>query len=227
MLEFKKDGCELVKNIIPKETLKLIHKYTFEKNANEVKNDMNSYNYSDIVPGPHTYNNYSDMYMELIATTIQRDIEQVTNLQLFPTYTFYRTYFPGNTLKHHIDKPPCDISATILLDAHYKNDSSYRWKIFADPEPYRNNETLDPYNIPDNKGVGIEQKPGDALIYRGCDIPHWREEFVAEEGSYHTQLFCHFIDKNGPYYPKWKYSGRPGLGFPPESSKYIYFKNNS
>ena len=216
MLNFKEDGCEVYEGLIPKETLKLIHKYTFERGVNKEKNGENP----DVIPGPITSNNYSDMHMELISTMIQKNIEKLTQLQLFPTYTVYRTYFPGNELIRHLDRSACEISATILLDAQYKVDSSYRWKIFADPEPYRNNEKLDPHNLPKNLGLVFEQKPGDALIYRGCDIPHWREEFIGEEGSYHTQLICHFIDKNGPHYPKWKYDSRPGMGFDISLRKY-------
>ena len=43
-------------------------------------------------------------------------------------------------------------------------------------------------------GAGIDMEPGDAVIYLGCEIEHWREEF---NGDWHAQTFLHYVDKNG------------------------------
>jgi hypothetical protein len=40
----------------------------------------------------------------------------------------------------------------------------------------------------------INLEPGDAAIYSGCEIEHWREEF---KGDWHAQTFLHYVDKNG------------------------------
>jgi hypothetical protein len=53
---------------------------------------------------------------------------------------------------------------------------------------------------------------GDLVIYRGCEVEHWREEFIAPEGSYHIQVFLHYVDANGPY-ADYKYDRRPSIGF--------------
>jgi hypothetical protein len=42
----------------------------------------------------------------------------------------------------------------------------------------------------------LKCKPGDAVIYLGCEDNHiWRENF---EGDFHLQTFLHYVDKNGP-----------------------------
>ena len=38
--------------------------------------------------------------------------------------------------------------------------------------------------------------PGDALLYRGYDCAHWRDPF---EGREWTQLFLHYVDREGPH----------------------------
>ena len=38
--------------------------------------------------------------------------------------------------------------------------------------------------------------PGDMLIYRGADVPHWREPFT---GEYRVQTFLHYVDAHGSY----------------------------
>mgnify|MGYP003120860093 FL=1 len=45
-------------------------------------------------------------------------------------------------------------------------------------------------------GTSVELEAGDAVIYSGCEVEHWREEFL---GDYHSQFFLHYVDKNGPH----------------------------
>ena len=53
-----------------------------------------------------------------------------------------------------------------------------------------------PLIIEDEK---ILQEVGDILIYRGCEVEHWRDPLVTEERNYYVQLFAHYVDANGPY----------------------------
>jgi len=53
----------------------------------------------------------------------------------------------------------------------------------------------------------ISLSPGDALIYRGCDIEHWREEFV---GLNNAQVFFHWNEKDGEF--NKLYDDRPLMG---------------
>ncbi len=45
---------------------------------------------------------------------------------------------------------------------------------------------------------------GDMLVYKGCEVPHWRERF---HGDYAVQVFLHFVDQNGKN-AGWKYDKR-------------------
>ena len=47
----------------------------------------------------------------------------------------------------------------------------------------------------------IHMKSGDACIYLGCKLSHYRKPF---EGDWHAQCFLHYVDKNGPY-AEYKY----------------------
>ena len=51
---------------------------------------------------------------------------------------------------------------------------------------------------------------GQATIYKGCEQEHWRYELPYK---HHSQLFLHYIEKNGQYYPKYQYDERPNLYF--------------
>ena len=58
-------------------------------------------------------------------------------------------------------------------------------------------------------GLPIHLEPGDIIIYKGCEVDHWREKY---EGLNHAQVFLHLNDQNGPY--KNLYDGRPLLCVP-------------
>jgi len=49
------------------------------------------------------------------------------------------------------------------------------------------------------------------IIYRGCELEHWREPFW---GKNHAQVFLHYNEKGGEY--DFLYDGRPLLGMPGE-----------
>jgi|LWDU01.1.fsa_nt_gi hypothetical protein len=214
LLNFKKDGCGVIDCLLDKETLKFLHTYTFNQSLNEFNDDES--NLPNLVMGGITHGHYCDPVMEIVSLMIQPKLEEFCGLKLFPTYNRYRVYKPGNSMVRHTDRGACEISVSILLDAQYKGDSNYRYELFADTTPFKNGDKLSNIwtELPKNKGISIKQRPGEGFIYRGCDIPHWREEFIAEEGSYHTQLFCHYINVDGPYYPEEKYDFRKGLGHP-------------
>ena len=40
---------------------------------------------------------------------------------------------------------------------------------------------------------------GDGVIYRGCDLDHWREVCDAPPDWRMGQVFMHYVDQNGPY----------------------------
>ena len=67
-----------------------------------------------------------------------------------------------------------------------------------------------------NKGAKVRLYPGDMLIYLGCELEHWREEFKGENCG---QVFLHYneIKKENNNL----YDGRPFLGLPGSFKKYF------
>ena len=43
-----------------------------------------------------------------------------------------------------------------------------------------------------NKGILVNLKPGDMLVYRGMELEHWREEFQRDNCA---QVFLHYNDQ--------------------------------
>ena len=156
---------------------------------------------------PNTYSHYADHVMETLLMKTLPVMQKETGLELVPTYSYARAYKKGDILKRHKDRPSCEISTTIHLGGD-------QWSIFIDPTG--SNNVIDEYkNIhkPDApKGVKVDLDIGDMLVYSGCELEHWREQF---QGNVCVQVFLHYNHVNGQFAEKNKFDKRPMLGIPP------------
>ena len=184
-LAFKQNNYDIIKSGISKELREFISQYALYDELQDFSPDIHQ------VTNAHS--KYADPAMETVLGILHPLMEKQTGLNLYPTYSFYRVYRPGDILEPHTDRPSCEISCTVCFGYQYENPE-YKWPIFMN-------------------GFKIDQDPGDIAVYRGCDIPHWRNEFIGEKEDWHVQGFFHYVDINGPY-PDFKFDGRPMLGLP-------------
>ena len=141
--------------------------------------------------------------MDTLMSASLSTVEKFTDLELIPEYTYWRLYVKNEELKRHRDRESCEISITLCLGYNTSNLTEpefegYDWPMFVEGQLI---EGID--------GIPLHMKPGDMIIYKGCEIDHWREKF---KGLNHAQVFMHYNDKNGPY--KIQNDGRPILGIP-------------
>jgi hypothetical protein len=115
-------------------------------------------------------------FLETVHEQIWPKLELILGEELYPTYTYARLYTTGNYMTKHTDRPACEVSVTVQLGRSH----NYSWPIYMAGKPYYLNE-------------------GDGLIYKGCDIPHWRDICTGPEGYYSGQVFFHFVRANGDY----------------------------
>jgi predicted 2-oxoglutarate/Fe(II)-dependent dioxygenase YbiX len=135
-------------------------------------------------------------------------LELVSGLELYPTYSYARLYnTQGEILETHRDRPACEISVTLTLG--FEGEV---WPIYMATEATEQDGTL---KIGEHnakfyvKNISeIKMSVGDVVMYRGCDIYHWREPY--KEGKWQAQVFLHYVDKNGPH-AEWKYDKRDML----------------
>ncbi len=160
---------------------------------------------------PGTPSLYGDTLMETLMELALPRVEQLTGRELFPTYAYFRVYKPGDVLLPHVDRPSCEISFTICLGYDVSNvgEPDYRWPIFVDNSRdyrYYPQDALKPAAPDEGTPVGLA--PGDCVVYRGCEVRHWRHAFP---GKYQAQAFIHYVDRKGPY-AKYRFDTRPMLG---------------
>jgi hypothetical protein len=169
--EFKTKGYCKVENVVSLELRNFLTQYALFDEMQDFSPDETQ------VKGAHS--KYADPAMEAMLLTLHNEVEKHTGLSLYPTYSFYRVYRPGDILEPHTDRPSCEISATICFNHSYSTDE-YSWPIIMN-------------------GNSVSLLPGDMVVYRGCDLTHSRDSFSYNNDSWHVQGFFHYVDIDGPY----------------------------
>jgi len=154
---------------------------------------------------PETYSQYSNIAMETLMLKCQPEMEKVTGLKLYPAYTYARIYKKGDELKRHKDRFSCEISTTMNL-------AGDDWPIYLEPNPKKGGVKPGVGYVSDNtKGVKVDLKQGDMLVYSGCELEHWRNKFKGKEC---VQVFLHYNNRKTPGAKDNMFDKRPHLGLP-------------
>jgi|TARA_B100000900_G_C20586506_1_gene719818 alkylated DNA repair dioxygenase AlkB len=113
-------------------------------------------------------------------------IENISQQKLDYTNSFCRKYTEGSSLGKHKDRPALQVSATICLGGE-------KWEIFIKDKS-------------DNTH-SITMSAGDAIVYSGTELEHWREKL---DKGYVNMCFIHYCKKDSEY----KLDGREFIGQP-------------
>jgi hypothetical protein len=204
-MNFETNKYTIIKNAISKDLANFVYDYFLLKRQvaktlfesgylDKLNKDYGSWEYKQI---PNTYSHYADIVMETLLTKLIKKMQKATNLKLIPTYSFARIYKYGDVLSKHKDRPSCEISTTLNLGGDF-------WPIYLKSN---------------NKQIKVDLLPGDMLVYKGCELEHWREKFTGENCG---QVFLHYNNKNTIGSMDNAYDSRPHLGLPGsfKNSKY-------
>ena len=205
-MSFKQKKFKVLRKVVSSELIKFIYNYFLNKRkvseflfTQKFISPYTTYwgvwNDEQI---PNTYAHYADIVMETLLQELKGRMEKESGYKLFETYTYARIYKTGDTLHRHKDRYSCEVSATLNLGGE-------EWPIY-----------LDATGKTGQAGIKITLKPGDLLMYSGCDIEHWREAFPGKNCG---QVFLHYNDAKKKSAKINKYDRRPFLGLPD------YFQN--
>jgi hypothetical protein len=139
------------------------------------KSDLDGVKGDEQIPNAKAILSHEVMF-ETLQERLWPTIESVVGEELLPTYSYARLYSNSDELKTHMDRPACEISVTIQLGRSHH----YAWPIYMGGQRYDMGE-------------------GDAIIYRGCDVEHWRDACNGPKNYYSGQVFLHYVKKNGVY----------------------------
>lgn len=204
--DFDKNGYLVIRNICDPEKLKCdipeqpgifhyygkINKFHYEPNENQVPGSTSRYYYPP----------YKEVHSE-----VRKKIEDAIGKKLFNTYYYDRFYSPGQFLKNHVDRDACEISITVNIDTNLKEP----WPIWIKTPDTYNDESKSEI-LEQGKPASVVLNPGDGMIYKGCERPHWREPMPSnykglikkwrdyrkiKDDTYFHQIFFHYVLADG------------------------------
>ena len=202
-MSFKKNKYTVIRQAISKDLAAFIANYfSMQKQVYDTCRQARYFSPFETILGyyegkneqiPDTYSQYSNMAMETLLLKCQPGMEKATGLKLYPAYTYARIYKKGDELKRHKDRFSCEISTTMNL-------AGDDWPIYLEPS----GET-------GKKGIKVDLKQGDMLVYSGCELEHWREKFKGKEC---IQVFLHYNNRKTRGSRDNMFDKRPHLGLP-------------
>ncbi len=190
-MTFKDNKYVVVRDVLSKETVSLL------QYQSKMLEDVMCYN-NNTLPSlfvfgdpqtPNSFSYYGSLFTESLLLLLKPIMEKHLGIELFPTYSYMRIYYKDADLARHTDRPSCEYSATLCIQC----DPNLPW-----PISFHSNG-LD---------TSVVLNEGDLCIYKGDEIPHWREKCTYDN---HIQVFLHFVEANGKY-SDFKFDKRPLLG---------------
>jgi PKHD-type hydroxylase len=169
--QFKNNKYVYLQGVINKEDCKEItdHLFKLSEEGKMTKDDQ----------CPLSESIYDDLILKAVLDNLKEPLSNALGIDLKPAYCYARIYRPGEVLERHVDRPACEISGTLTLG---HDEESTIWPIY-----FAENEK-------DLVGNQLSIDIGDLVMYRGEELPHWREAY---KGKWQTQVFFHYVDANG------------------------------
>lgn len=186
---FERDGYLLIRDLIdPKE---LICEVPKERGQLSYFGKVEKYSHVPVeqqVEGSiarYYYPPYKDAYFK-----VKKRLENIVGKALSTTYYYDRFYFPPQELTKHADRDACEISVSIHVSSNLRDKWGFK---LIDIE---------------GKEKEIFLNPGDGILYKGCELCHWRDpmpgkkrnavrKFLKMKELYYHQIFMHYVLRDG------------------------------
>lgn len=184
------DGyCSVVRGFLDETTVQTLSKYMENKlRLGQWDTRPDEFSYEE---NPSQFSSYADPLAEVVLESSTARVSSIVGFEVLPTYSFSRIYTKNDELTPHIDRSSCEISVTVNL-----GNVNGLWPIWM--------------KAPGKEPIKVELNPGDAVVYRGCEVLHWREKMIDQDVT--VQFMLHYVNKNGPC-ADYKWDKRPGLGY--------------
>ena len=203
--DFDRDGYLVIKNLwdpkalytpVPGERGKIDY---FDNSINNFKHEPLEGQVNGSL-GRYGYPKYREIHSQ-----VRLKIEEKIGRPLYNTYYAERFYFSGQELKMHVDRPSCEISLTVHISTNL-TDGNEKWPFWIKTPDIYSNKKKEKVLVPgEDRKLILE--PGDGVIYKGCERPHWRgpmpgaspskEPSDKEEELYYHQIFFHYVLQDG------------------------------
>jgi hypothetical protein len=121
------------------------------------------------------YGMHNEPIARFFLYQLRTAVSRIVGKPVIPAYTYSVTYEAGAALAAHTDRAQCEYTVSLLVD------------VTGDAEPW-------PLWLEvDGEPVAVRQRPGDALLFAGRRLRHWRDRLP--DGRTSTSLLLHYVDQ--------------------------------
>ena len=161
-------------NFLSKDELKLAQQYW----------TLKEYSLAPCLQAPNAFSLYADFLSETFLVAKKDVAEKALGESLLSAYSFSRVYYYASKLLVHHDRPSCEVSISLNIDADREWPLWFH-ELGEDEKPLQGQEACP-----------LTLKPGEGCLYEGFKYDHWRETY---KGKRCMQVFLHYVRKNGKY----------------------------
>ena len=103
----------------------------------------------------------------------------------------------------HADRDACEISVTVHVSTNLKGKDA-DWPVYIKtPDTYTDKKKTSVLVPGEERSLVL--KPGDGMVYKGCERPHWRDPMPGKNKKvfgknvepYYHQIFFHYVLQDG------------------------------
>lgn len=157
---------KIIKNFLDKKDVEILVKNIYQNTnsfipCQQCEGSVRAYNFKPAV---------------WILASKTKEISEAVGERVLPSYCYTRIYKHGTELVPHVDRPACEITATV----HLYGDKPWDLVVKEDEE---------------EKIISLEV--GDAAVYDGVNNSHWREGKYP--GDEYINTFLHYVRMSGEH----------------------------
>src|SRR5690242_13566940 len=105
--QFAEHNYVVLRRCVSEPQLSLLYRYACHRA------DLGTMKLDDTSPG--ALSAAGDVFMDGLLVDLLTVAESVSELKLFPTFSYFRVYHRGDVLARHTDRPACEIGLTVCL----------------------------------------------------------------------------------------------------------------
>lgn len=125
------------------------------------------------------YGLHSEVLASFFHPQLTNLVSRIAGEPVKPSYLYFASYRPGAVLPKHVDREQCEFSISLLADYVPEPDGPCGWPL------YMENPTA-PEVV-----HAADLSVGDALLYRGRELIHYRHPLP--DGHQSTSVFLHYV----------------------------------
>ena len=169
---FSQHGFALIRRLLPPGQIAALRSYWQKLAALDVIPDRGD--------GGARRGSHGEPSSALLLHLLQPFIAGIIGSDIKPAYSYAWIYRRGAEMPPHLDRKACRCTVTVLVDYAPAVDGPTPWPLCVHPRGGA-------------APVEIQQSVGDAIIFNGRELKHFRPPFTA--GTQSTSLLLHYVDR--------------------------------